>query len=219
MTDPITTPAQMREAAARCCEAEADKCDDAAKWGGSKRYVSDCKAAAYAMRDRAAAIRALPVAEPERPAEGLLRGAREALAMVQAEAAPVAVRVKPLVWQMEKGRQDDCPQWIADVDAKRYEVFKAWWGDQDKWGFVAMGKFYHTEDAAKAAAEADHAASILSQIDAVSVAQVRAEALRDAEKALRDWQEDLNKQRMPDAAITMGMAADVVGALMEKPTR
>lgn len=45
----------LREAAA-CCDAEADRCDDAAKWGGSKRYVSDCKAAAYAMRDRSRAI-------------------------------------------------------------------------------------------------------------------------------------------------------------------
>ena len=46
-----------REQAARGCEVEADKCDDAAKWGGSKRYVQDCKAAAYALRDRAFAIR------------------------------------------------------------------------------------------------------------------------------------------------------------------
>lgn len=83
MTDPITTPAQMREAAARCCEAEADKCDDAAKWGGSKRYVSDCKAAAYAMRDRAAAIRALPVAEPA-PVSKILTGLAEAKAFQDA---------------------------------------------------------------------------------------------------------------------------------------
>ncbi len=48
---------------------------------------------------------------------------------------------------------------------------------------------------------------------------IRAEALREAEKALRDWQDDLNVQRMPDAAITVGMAADVVGEMMEKPTR
>ena len=46
-----------RERCARIYEAEADKCDDAAKWGGSKQYISDCKAAAYAMRDRAFAIR------------------------------------------------------------------------------------------------------------------------------------------------------------------
>lgn len=47
------------EDAAQCCDTEADRCDDAAKWGGSRRYISDCKAAAYAMRNRAAAIRAL----------------------------------------------------------------------------------------------------------------------------------------------------------------
>ena len=47
------------EEAAKCCEDEADKCDDAAKWGGAPKYIANCKAAAYAMRDRAAAIRAL----------------------------------------------------------------------------------------------------------------------------------------------------------------
>lgn len=47
------------EDAAQCCEREADRCDDAAIWGGSRTYVNNCKAAAYAMRDRANAIRAL----------------------------------------------------------------------------------------------------------------------------------------------------------------
>lgn len=47
------------EDAAQCCEREADRCDDAAIWGGSRTYVNNCKAAAYAMRDRANAIRAM----------------------------------------------------------------------------------------------------------------------------------------------------------------
>lgn len=48
------------EEAAAVCEAEADLCDDAAKWSSQRRrYAQDCKAAAYAMRDRAKAIRAL----------------------------------------------------------------------------------------------------------------------------------------------------------------
>ena len=47
------------EDAAQCCEAEADKCDDAVKWGGATKYIANCKAAAYAMRDRAYAIRAM----------------------------------------------------------------------------------------------------------------------------------------------------------------
>lgn len=45
--------------AAQCCEAEADKCDDAVKWGGAPKYIANCKAAAYAMRDRAYAIRVM----------------------------------------------------------------------------------------------------------------------------------------------------------------
>lgn len=51
--------AEALEEAARCCDVEADGCDGAVKWGGSRRYIQDCKAAAYAMRDRASAIRAL----------------------------------------------------------------------------------------------------------------------------------------------------------------
>ena len=47
------------EDAAQCCEREADRCDDAAIWGGSRTHVNNCKAAAYAMRDRANAIRAM----------------------------------------------------------------------------------------------------------------------------------------------------------------
>ena len=47
------------EDAAQCCEAEADKCDDAVKWGGAPKYIANCKAAAYAMRDRAYTIRAM----------------------------------------------------------------------------------------------------------------------------------------------------------------
>ena len=47
------------EEAAMACDDEADKCDDSAKWSGPGRYSNDCKAASYAMWDRAAAIRAL----------------------------------------------------------------------------------------------------------------------------------------------------------------
>ena len=233
MTDPITTPAEMREAAALL------PCPFC---GGSNAHISpvkrgdkhrmyplvrcmDCyldlpgQNGDYSTDGRTAIAawnrRALPVAKPERPAEGLLRGAREALAMVQAEPAPVAVRVKPLVWQMEDGRQDDCPKWIADVDAKRYEVFKAWWGDQDKWGFVALGEFYHTEDAAKAAAEADHAVRVLSQIEALPAAQVRAEALREA---ARECDKLAGDPRMYGAERrrAAGQCAATIRAMIEK---
>ena len=57
------TPEEARrlalEEAALNCEAEADRCDDAARWGGSKAYVARCNAAAYAQRDAAHRIRAL----------------------------------------------------------------------------------------------------------------------------------------------------------------
>ena len=48
------------ESAAKCCDDEADRCDSAIKWkGGSARYNQDCIPAAYAMRDRSSAIRAI----------------------------------------------------------------------------------------------------------------------------------------------------------------
>lgn len=50
---------QALEDAAQCCADEADRCDDAVKWGGHRLYIQACKAAAYAMRDRAYAIRAM----------------------------------------------------------------------------------------------------------------------------------------------------------------
>jgi len=44
------------EAAATWCLDEADKCDDAARWGGARRYVADCKASSYALRNAARKI-------------------------------------------------------------------------------------------------------------------------------------------------------------------
>ncbi len=59
----LVDPAAIREAALReaasALTKEADKCEDAAKWGGHRQYVANCKAAAYALRDQAAAILAL----------------------------------------------------------------------------------------------------------------------------------------------------------------
>ena len=47
-------------------------------------------------------------------------------------------------------------------------------------------------------------------------AAIRAAALREAEEALRDWQDSLNTHRSTETAITVGMAADVVLALIGK---
>lgn len=47
------------EDAAKACDDEVDRVEDAIKWGGTTPYIKRCEAAAYAMRDRAAAIRAM----------------------------------------------------------------------------------------------------------------------------------------------------------------
>lgn len=60
----MTDAEKMREAAAQWCADEADRCEDAAKWGGHRKYVQDCKAAAFALRNAWSNIRALPLPEP-----------------------------------------------------------------------------------------------------------------------------------------------------------
>lgn len=60
----MTDSEKMREAAARWCADEADRCEDAAKWGGHRKYVQDCKAAAFALRNAASKIGAISLAPP-----------------------------------------------------------------------------------------------------------------------------------------------------------
>lgn len=89
---------------------------------------------------------------------------RRALPPAQ-EAAP-AVKVKPLVWRMDPDRDDDYPRWLAETGlGKTYHVFKAWWGAQEKWGFVGLDGYHHSEAAAKAAAQADYEARILAALE------------------------------------------------------
>lgn len=52
----------------------------------------------------------------------------------------------------------------------------------------------------------------------IDPAAIREAALREAEKALRDWQDALNANRFPETAITVGVAADAILDLIDKPT-
>jgi hypothetical protein len=109
---------------------------------------------------------------------------RDRIAALPAVSAPVAVRVKPLEWEEEPDRDPNYPKWTADTGmGKHYFVFKAWWGSQQKWGFAGVDGFYHTKDAAKAAAQADYAARIMAAIDAPDVAEL-VEALRELHHAV-----------------------------------
>ena len=145
MTDPITTPAEMREAAARECD----------RLGAE--FAAEGAPTAKRMMDLASdRIRAMPVAE----------------------AAPVAVKVKPLEFEGRNGF------WrAADGLGGFYEICEVNGGfhmTQITLGVGSAFVTYPTIDAAQAAANADHAARVLSQIDAVPASQVRAEALREA---------------------------------------
>lgn len=55
------------EDAALACDDEADEFDDAVKWGRHPKYIASCKAAAYAIRERAVAIRAMKDAPTDTP--------------------------------------------------------------------------------------------------------------------------------------------------------
>jgi hypothetical protein len=54
-----TARADALREAAKWCNDEAERCDDASRWGGSRKYVADCKAAAYALHNARHKIEAL----------------------------------------------------------------------------------------------------------------------------------------------------------------
>lgn len=58
------------------------------------------------------------------------------------------------------------------------------------------------------------AVEALQAIPAIDPAAIREAALKEAVKSLRDWQHNLIQRLYPDSAITVGMAADVVEALI-----
>jgi hypothetical protein len=73
------------------------------------------------------------------------------------------IAIKPLEWGLEPGRAAAFPRWNATVFGETYSVFKAWWGKEDKWGFV-FKEFHHSAEAAKAAAQADYEQRIRSAL-------------------------------------------------------
>lgn len=54
----------------------------------------------------------------------------------------------------------------------------------------------------------------INAIPAIDPAAIREAALREALKSLRDWQAHLNRHSSKETAITVGMAADVVEAMI-----
>lgn len=91
------------------------------------------------------------------------------------------VRVKPLEWVLDPDRQKDTPKWRAvDATGLSYEIFKAWWGHQQDWGFVALGEFHRTEEAAKAAAQADFERRIRSALVSPTSAPASVAAMKEA---------------------------------------
>ena len=57
-------------------------------------------------------------------------------------------------------------------------------------------------------------AEALRAIPTIDPAAIREAALKDAVKSLRDWQSDLNRHLLMDTAVIVGIAADVVEALI-----
>lgn len=49
----------------------------------------------------------------------------------------------------------------------------------------------------------------------IRAAAIREAALREAIQSLREWQDDLNRHKMTETALTVGMAADAVFALIQ----
>ena len=191
MTD-ITTPAQMREA---------DYCPFCGGMTETDFYQPYCsiggklgKACAIYCLDCSANMTIChedhPGVDPEHLMSALVtEWNRRALPV--AEPAPLAVRVKPLVWEeTHDDRGDGSSEHNGCYEASTalgvYEIGMGFGSDAYYWSvcdpnYNEIGSF-EDPSYAQAAAEADHAARILSQIEAESVAQVRAEALEEAAK-------------------------------------
>ena len=60
---------------------------------------------------------------------------------------------------------------------------------------------------------------LVSALPAVQPDAIREAALREAVKALRDWQDNLILCGYTETSITVGMAADVIFALIDKPAK
>src|SRR5690606_24953660 len=69
---------------------------------------------------------------------------RAALRSQSPEPSSSEVRVKPLEWVLQEDRDPEYPRWNAEAIGTRYSVFKAWWGTQNKWGFVSCDGFHDT---------------------------------------------------------------------------
>lgn len=94
---------------------------------------------------------------------------------------PQAAKVKPLQWVFHDATRNYSAVYISDgwtISRKGTGHFVLYNREFNE----GMDRAYQTLEGAQAAAEADHAARILSQIEAVSAAQVRAEALEEAAK-------------------------------------
>lgn len=140
----------------------------------------------------------------------------------------VTVGVKPLVWD---GFVSGCYRieikegGIANLWRYSAEMVENEEPDLICGGYLTLISM----DELKAKADADHAARIRAALTSTHVgasqapdpvvndpAAIREAALREAEEALRDWQDSLNTHRSTETAITVGMAADVVLALIDK---
>jgi hypothetical protein len=152
----------------------------------------------WVLPDFAAKFESLPGSPyDERLFAPYIHATPEALAAApEVQALIAAARlVKPLVWELEPDRDADYPKWSAEAaSGKTYHVFKAWWGTQNKWGFVGDGGFYHSEAEAKASYQADHVACILAALEPVpdalaALERIKDEAREEGRQQLLDEQE------------------------------
>ncbi len=121
----------------------------------------------------------------------------------------VAVQLEQNGWTLTPTAVDDSQAADPAVNVPEYTLAP------NLQSIVEGAKNAHQWDTAKdrmATPDPDEAAKN-RQAYKVGVAVGKASALREAENALRDWQDDLNANRMPETAVTIGMAADVVAAL------
>lgn len=119
-------------------------------------------------------------------------------------AAPVAVKVKPLVWTDRKDGAFSAGVYaVRPSHGQGPEPFMLTFGTR-------IVSWHPDADAAKSAAQAHHEAHTLSSVSgrASTLTQARADALEDAAKIVRDMAQEILDHHSPASAVNALKAAD-----------
>lgn len=126
--------------------------------------------------------------------------------------ADAGVRVKPLEWHQHPDGETKRYEGVSAI-GNNYAVFQAWWGAQNKWGWIGDGEFYHSEVEARQACNADYERRVLSAIShQPAAAEINASAEARLREALRDLVWLVSTDRTYDDSESLRSARNILFA-------